>query len=89
MRSIQRVNESFSALFGKSDGEEGGSESDSSEFDRTYGWIYNATMVAELERIKLDDAWELPVLQFLNDLSYLKIKRKIDADQQAKLLRRR
>jgi hypothetical protein len=46
-------------------------------------------MVAEFERIKLDDAWELPVLQFLNDLSYLKVKRKLDADQQAKLIKRR
>jgi hypothetical protein len=89
LRSIQRVNKSFTTLFGITEGEERGSESDSSEFDKSYGWIYNAQMVAEFERIKLDDAWELPVLQFLNDLSYLKVKRKLDADQQAKLIKRR
>jgi hypothetical protein len=87
LRSIQRVNQSFSALFGKSDGEESGGEGDSSEFDRSYGWIYNCKMVAEFEGISLNEAWELPVLQFLNDLSYLKVKRKLDGDQQKRLLK--
>jgi hypothetical protein len=32
--------------------------------------------VAEYERIKLDDVWALPVIQFLNDLVYLKEKKK-------------
>ncbi len=44
-------------------------------------------MVAEFEGIKLDEAWELPILQFLNDLSYLKVKRKLDGDQQKRLLK--
>jgi hypothetical protein len=44
-------------------------------------------MVAEFEGISLNEAWELPVLQFLNDLSYLKVKRKLDGDQQKRLLK--
>jgi len=30
--------------------------------------------------------WELPVYQFLNDLSYLKMKREIDNEQQKKIM---
>jgi hypothetical protein len=37
-----------------------------------YGWQYNAGLVAERERITLDEAYKLPYLQFLNDLAYVK-----------------
>jgi hypothetical protein len=30
--------------------------------------------VAEVERITLDQAYELPIMQYLNDLAYLKAK---------------
>ena len=50
-------------------------------FNRYYGWIYSATQVAEHERITLDQAFELPVLQFLNDLAYLKMFKKLEAKQ--------
>jgi hypothetical protein len=33
-------------------------------------------MVRELEYISLDAVWDLPVVQFLNDLVYLKEKEK-------------
>lgn len=29
----------------------------------------------------MNEVWELPVIQFLNDLSYLKTKMKWDADK--------
>lgn len=35
-------------------------------------------MVSEFENISLDQAWELPSLQFLNDLIYLKLKIQYD-----------
>ena len=38
-------------------------------------------MVSEFECIKLDDVYLLPVVQFLNDLSYLKLKREVDDEQ--------
>lgn len=50
-------------------------------FNETYGWIYSATMVAEHERITLEQAFDLPVRQALNDLSYLKAKRNYDEQQ--------
>ena len=37
-----------------------------------FGWQYNAVSVRELEGISLDAAWELPYIQFLNDLAYIK-----------------
>lgn len=44
-------------------------------FTGTYGWIYSAEQVADYERIKLSETFDLPVVQFLNGLSYLKAKR--------------
>jgi hypothetical protein len=43
-------------------------------------------MVSEFEGISMNEVWELPVYQFLNDLNYLKIKRELDAEQERKLL---
>ena len=37
-------------------------------------------MVSEFENISLSDVWELPTLQFLNDLVYIKLKTEMDAD---------
>jgi len=33
----------------------------------------------------MDDVYSLPVLQFLNDLQYLKMKRKVDEDEQKRI----
>jgi hypothetical protein len=46
-----------------------------------YGWIYQTELVAAFERITLEEAYELPTIQFLNDLSYLKSKSEYEADQ--------
>jgi len=35
--------------------------------------------------VKMDEAYELPVYQFLNALSYLKMKRQIDEEQEKKI----
>jgi hypothetical protein len=32
--------------------------------------------------------WELPAIQFLNDLSYLKMKREVDADLERRMLQK-
>lgn len=48
--------------------------------------MYNAKMVSEFEAISLDAVWDLPVVQFLNDLNYLKQKRLVDEEQQQKLI---
>lgn len=46
-----------------------------SRFVEFYGWHYCVKIVAEHEMIPLDKAYELPCMQFLNDLSYLKAER--------------
>jgi hypothetical protein len=48
---------------------------------RHYGWIYQATLIAEHEKIKLDEVYELPTIQALNDLAYLKSKNAYEAEQ--------
>jgi hypothetical protein len=43
-------------------------------FVERYGWIFSAKQVADHNCISLNEAYELPVIQALNDLSYLKSK---------------
>jgi len=45
-------------------------------------------MVSEFEGVSIDNAWKLPVIRFLNDLSYLKMKREIDNEQERKILKK-
>ena len=68
----------FQGLFEAGDDGEGddgrSSRGGVSNFMDYYGWHYQATLVAEYERIKLADVWELSAINFLNDLAYLKAK---------------
>jgi len=41
-------------------------------------------MVSEFENIPLESVWGLGVIQFLNDLLYLKLKEQKDAQQYKK-----
>lgn len=59
-------------------GEELPKEEKPHPFLEQYGWIFSATQVADHEKIKLDDAYELPIMQALNDLAYLKGKQEYD-----------
>lgn len=34
----------------------------------------------------MDETWSLPVLQFLNDLLYLKMKREIDREEEKRIM---
>ncbi len=52
----------------------------------TYGWIYQSAIVAEHERVKLDEVYDMPVLQFLHDLAYLNAKQDY-YQQQIKILK--
>jgi len=45
-------------------------------------------MVSEFENISINEVWGLNTLQFLNDLSYLKMKRRIDAEEEKRLLKK-
>lgn len=42
------------------------------EFITKFGWFFSAKQIAAHEGIKLEDAYNLPIIQALNDLAYLK-----------------
>jgi len=67
----------FKGLFENPTGDTG-SESvgkGSSRFVEYYGWQYSTTQVAEYYRITLNEAYQLPAIEYLNALSYLKAYR--------------
>lgn len=63
------------------EGEQKKSATIEENFASNWGWIYNAKEVADFESISLDKVYDLPVIQFLNDLSYLKSKKQLDEYQ--------
>ena len=70
---MEQYNSSFGGLFEKRVEEEpGDGEPVGDGFTEYYGWIFNAKRVSDFEGIELDRVYDLPVTQFLNDLSYLK-----------------
>lgn len=50
-------------------------------FVEQYGWIFSATRLADHNRIKLDEAYRLPIVQALNDLSFLKSLSQFEEQQ--------
>lgn len=62
-------------------------KTETDRFNKIYGWQYSATEVAEHERITLDQAYSLPIIQALNDLTYIKAKAKYEAEQQREALK--
>jgi len=85
LSAISSINENYPALFDtrtKSEGDGGGeSGGDIDNFVINFGWLSNAKMVAEFEAIPLEQVWNLGVIHFLNDLLYIKMKNKADAEQ--------
>jgi len=79
LSSFKKLNSSYEILFGAKD--ESDEEVTIDEFQKSFGWIYNAKLVSEFENISLDEVWDLPTLQFLNDLTYIKLKLDWDAKQ--------
>ena len=83
------MDRNFEGLFGKRDDDAGADEGTGrpggSNFMRDFGWQYSTKVVADHENIKLDEAYELNVIQYLNTLSYLKAKADYDKEQHRKL----
>ena len=46
----------------------------SQSFMGKYGWLYQIDLVAELERVKRDDIFNMDLIPFLADLLYIKEK---------------
>jgi len=75
VNSLNKLIKSYSGLFGTAEENEGEKPH---PFIERYGWLYSAKQVADYEGIPLDKAYDLPVIQALNDLSYLKAKQNFD-----------
>lgn len=76
MSAIVELDRRYPALFGEVVESEGEGDSRDGEhpFTKQYGWIYQVKLISEYEGIPLAHAYELPVIQFLNGLAYLKAK---------------
>lgn len=72
LEEFKKLNEGYKGLFGVEDTEEDEYKPLTNGFNDKYGWIYSAKKVAEFEGLTLEQAFELPIIQALNDLSYLK-----------------
>ena len=85
MSIFNEFNTRFKGLFGNSneptDEEPVEQDAVAANFLKSFVWIYNAKIVSEHEGIELDKVYDLPVIQFLNDLNYLKQKRILDEHQ--------
>lgn len=85
IKNFETFNKSYKGLFGlkqtqdESDFEVRKIESD--PFNKQYGWIFSATQVKDHEGITLEQAFNLPVTQALNDLSYLKALGRYQKEQ--------
>jgi hypothetical protein len=69
---------SFEGLFDSAISQEqdyGGGEKGGSKFIEYYGWQYCTKLVADYENCTVSQAYELPTIEYLNILSYLKAER--------------
>jgi hypothetical protein len=84
LQALSEFTCTYPGLFSSRDDGEGSDEGSSNDinkqFHRRYGWIFNTKKLADFECITLDKAWELPLIQSFNDLSYLKAKDKHDKE---------
>jgi hypothetical protein len=77
VKSLNELIRSYKGLFEIQDNQE--EEQDKPHpFLEQYGWLYSAKQIAEYEGIPLEQAYNLPVIQALNGLSYLKGKAMYD-----------
>ena len=86
MQTYERLNKKYNSLFGKrfvedEEGNEGEVERNVETFGERWGWVYNAELIKEFEGIKLDEVWNLSIIQALNGLAYLKDKARNEKEQ--------
>jgi hypothetical protein len=84
--NIKNLDSGFKGLFNsEGKGEVEDSRQVKNSFMNQFGWIYQASLISEHEKIKLEDVFELPAIQFLNDLSYISAKINYDNEQRKKI----
>lgn len=77
---IKKLSDDYKGLFGIEDMEEEDLKPLSNSFNDQFGWIYSAKKIAEFEGITLDQAFDLPIIQAFNDLSYLKAHQEYESE---------
>lgn len=81
IENLEQFKKEYSALFGLPEEQEAGQSVSMSRFSERYGWIYSATQLAEYERIPLEEVYQMPLRQALNNLVYLKELAKYQIEQ--------
>lgn len=71
IESFKDLIESYAGLFEQEEVEE---PKKKHVFPERYGWMYSTKEVADYEGIKLNDAYDINIIQALNAMSYLKSK---------------
>lgn len=75
IESFRQLIESYSGLFEiEEDIEDKPKRRSQHIFPERYGWMFSAKEVADYEGVKLNDAYEINIIQALNTMSYLKSK---------------
>ena len=72
LQAIREVDSRYGGLFGKEEGIDEGDETETNGFIESFGWVYSAKQVAKHNGIKLNEAWDLSYVEFLNSLAYIK-----------------
>jgi hypothetical protein len=83
--NIKELDNKFKGLYNKDNQEPEEERPGKGSFMKNFGWIYQASLVSEFEKIKLEDVYQLSTIQFLNDLSYLSAKSNHEAEQRKKV----
>lgn len=89
LSSLQGVFEKYPTLFSGGIEDEGDGEPEryrnSSGFNENYGWLCTAKQIADFLNIKLDDVWEISMLESFNYRLYLNAKAQFDEEQIKKI----
>lgn len=73
LEQLNKFNREYKGLLGiDEEVDDDDMKPEQSKFNEKYGWIYSAKKVADFEGIPLAQAFDLPIRQAFNDLSYLK-----------------
>jgi hypothetical protein len=65
---IQRINRNYHNLFTGEQSVDG----EGSPFMARWGWVFQTKQVADFNNIKVNEAYDLRVIEYLNCLAYLK-----------------
>jgi len=67
---LEQLYKSFGSIFRKAD--PGEDEPQRDGFTDNYGWIYTAHQVRESHGVGINEVYDMPCMEFLNEVVYLK-----------------